>query len=52
MSPWSEDLLKAEVDYRRAELRKMIGITGVRAAARVGHRTGTLRKLLHRGQRD
>lgn len=51
MNPWSEDLLKAEVDYRRAELRKMIGTTRV-GRTRVGHRTGTLRKLLHRGQRD
>lgn len=51
MNPWSEDLLKAEVDYRRAELRKMAGITRA-GRTRVGHRTGMLRKLLHRGQTD
>jgi hypothetical protein len=51
MHPWSEDLLKAEVDYRRAELRKMIGVTRA-GRTRVGHRTGTLRKLLHRGLPD
>lgn len=51
MTPWSEDLIKAEVDYRRAELRKMAGITRV-GRTRVGHRTGSLRKLLHRGQSD
>jgi hypothetical protein len=51
MTPWSEDLLKAEVDYRRAELTKMAGITR-HGRTRVGHRNGTLRKLLHRGHRD
>lgn len=51
MNPWSEELLKAEVDYRRAELRRMVGITRA-GRTRVGHRTGTLRKLLHRGQGD
>ena len=51
MTPWSEELLKAEVEYRRGELRKMAGITRA-GRTRVGHRTGTLRKLLHRGQQD
>lgn len=51
MTPWSEDLIKAEVDYRRTQLRKMAGITRA-GNARVGHRNGTLRKLLHRGQSD
>ena len=51
MTPWSEDLIKAEVDYRRAELRRMAGITRA-GRTHVGHRTGTLRKLLHRGQSD
>ena len=51
MTPWSEDGIRAEVDYRRAELRRMAGITRA-GRTRVGHRTGTLRKLLHRGQSD
>ncbi|HEY4455545.1 MAG TPA: hypothetical protein VGN81_14640 [Pseudonocardiaceae bacterium] len=51
MNPWSEDLLKAEVDYRRAELSRMVGVTRA-GRTRVGRRTGTLRKLLHRGHRD
>ena len=51
MTPWSEELLKAEVEYRRTELRKMAGVTRA-GRTRVGHRTGTLRKLLHRGQQD
>ncbi len=51
MTPWSEDGVRAEVDYRRAELRRMAGITRA-GRTRVGHRAGTLRKLLHRGQSD
>jgi hypothetical protein len=51
MTPWTEEGIRAEVDYRRAELRRMAGITRM-GRARVGHRTGSLRKLLHRGQSD
>ncbi|HEX3780153.1 MAG TPA: hypothetical protein VHX38_10830 [Pseudonocardiaceae bacterium] len=51
MTPWTEDGIRAEVDYRRAELRRMAGITRA-GRIRVGHRTGGLRKLLHRGQSD